>query len=625
MRISILSYVTLSSILLSEVSAFVPSQLRGVTTTSIDGSIDTALFGVNRRARRNNKQMQEQGKSRPDSFYDTMSEMDDDGKKKKKGKNMGKGKKGTQGQDNGPSSGGGGEGPGISSGSVADADTGDNSRPAVSKIVIDEATGIERIQQGQYVMDVATRKAVQLSDLGPQYRMAQMFPGVPPEIRDEYRVDWNTVEVPQLVETLRKVAYVPVTDEETGETKMTVPENNKPTDQALDFVTANRDLLGPRMSKVLGRLKLRAQSQMDKEGAIEMRKLWKHFMVIDESLTAPFRQMLSDAEGKVGPNFGNLDLKAFCSGELYERTANYLVLKGMVAHWEKKVRDAEYAENTDETRSNFLDVLMVGDPKRYLPEPPVIFRYNEVVRITLMAQNMTSIFVDTPELYDDLPAEVRFVQAASNIKGGTALRQYMVQEFCPAEEITPEALREGLRRLNVALSNMQIDPYGDLKNVVARLCEAVSVGTDDERDPYIPYLYNLDKDGPGSFETYTFNHDRQSLVRFLDSAKEIQQGGIGPTSGLFDQLSNEATNLFGFGQKADQKAEEEKKKAIKKEVYKVPDRRACGRPHNTGWLSLLGDEELGVGMSSGDPDEDVYESDNWREIISQRQRIGVSK
>ena len=60
-------------------------------------------------------------------------------------------------------------------------------------------------------------------------------------------------------------------------------------------------------------------------------------------------------------------------------------------------------------------------------------------------------------------------------------------------------------------------------------------------------------------------------------------------------------------------------------MYKVPDRRACGRPHNTGWLSLLGDEELGVGMSSGDPDEDVYESDNWREIISQRQRIGVSK
>ena len=88
---------------------------------------------------------------------------------------------------------------------------------------------------------------------------------------------------------------------------------------------------------------------------------------------------------------------------------------------------------------------------------------------------------------------------------------------------------------------MQIDPYGDLKNVVGRLCEAVSVRTDDERDPYVDYLYNLDKTGPGFFQTYTFNHDRQSLVRFLDSAKEIQQGGIGPTGNLFDQLSNVST------------------------------------------------------------------------------------
>ena len=131
------------------------------------------------------------------------------------------------------------------------------------------------------------------------------------------------------------------------------------------------------------------------------------------SISAPFRQMLLDAEGKVGPNFGNLDLNSFCSGELYERTACYLVLKGMVAHWEKKVRDAEYVEATPETQNNFIDLLMTGDPKRYLPDPPIIFRYNECIRITLMAQNMTSQFANTPELYDDLPPEVRFVESAS--------------------------------------------------------------------------------------------------------------------------------------------------------------------------------------------------------------------
>ncbi len=512
MKVTILSYVSIGTLLLSmQTAAFsvAPSTL----TNQVGATTSTGLFGKNRKARRLSRK--EQGNSRPSAFYDAIEDA----------------QKGSEKEERKEES-------AISGASLSDAAV-DGKRPAVSTIVVDEATGIERIQQGEYVMDVATRKAVKLSDLGPLYRLAQMFPGVPPEIREKYRLDKNTFEVPEMVEKLREVCLAPIKDEVTSEEKMGYPK--QPNDAALDFVTANRDLLGPRMTKTLGRLKLKAQSQMNKEEALEYRNLWKHFMIIDESLSAPFRQMLLDAEAKIGPNFGNLDLRAFCDGELYERAANYLVLKGMVAHWEKKVRDAEYIENTQETRSNFIEVLMVGDPKRFLPDPPVIFRYDEVVRITLMAQNMTAQFVNTPALYDDLPAEIRFVEAASFIKGGTALRKFMIEEFCPAEEITPEALREGLRRLDVALGNMQIDPYGDIKNVVNRLCEAVSVGSDDARDPYIPYLNNLDASGPGHFQTYTFNHDRQSLVRFLDSAKEIQQGGIGPTGNLFDQLSNVST------------------------------------------------------------------------------------
>jgi hypothetical protein len=55
--------------------------------------------------------------------------------------------------------------------------------------------------------------------------------------------------------------------------------------------------------------------------------------------------------------------------------------------------------------------------------------------------------------------------------------------------------------------------------------------------------------------------------------------------------------------------------------YKVPDARSAGRPHNLGWLDLLGDEEI-TGGSSDKSDEEVYESDNWREVIARKQRIG---
>lgn len=515
------------ALLLDGANTFAPSNLHCNVKSLSDNkmlgttsSSSTALFmGVSRKARRNTKK--EQSNSRPESFYDKLNEEDGKG-----------GKTATVEPDTDDE-------PTLLSGeSVTDAQVRMNQRPDVSTIVVDEQTGIERIQQGKYVMDVVTRRAVKLSKLGPMYRMAQMFPGVPPEIREKHRFDWNSVEVPEMVEKLREACLVPIKDKESGEEKLMIPPHPQVSDNALDFVTANRDLLSTKMKKTLGRLKLRAQSEMDVETALEYRKLWKHFMTIDDSISAPFKQMMMDAEGRVGPNFGNLDLKSFCGTELYERTADYLVLKGMVAHWEKKVMDAEYFENTPETRSNFIDVLMVGDPKRYLPNPPIIFRYDEVVRITLMAQNMTAQFVSTPELFDDLPPEVRFFEAATFIKGGTSLRQYMIEDFCPKEGITPEALREGMRRLEAQMANMQIDPYADLRNVMSRLSATMAVGTDDARDPYTSYLFSPNKDSPGYFQTYTFNHDRQSLVRFLDSAKEIQQGSIGPTSNLLDQLSN---------------------------------------------------------------------------------------
>ena len=123
---------------------------------------------------------QAQGNSRPNNFYDAM----EDGKKSDEDK--------SKREDV------------VSAASVTDVQG--DTRPQVSTIVLDEATGIERIQQGQFVMDVATRKAVQLSDLGPMYRLAQMFPGVPPEIREMHRMDKNTIEVPDMIDRFRKVS-----------------------------------------------------------------------------------------------------------------------------------------------------------------------------------------------------------------------------------------------------------------------------------------------------------------------------------------------------------------------------------------------------------------------------------
>lgn len=467
---------------------------------------------------------------------------------------------------------------------MADAVDRMQQRPELSTMIIDEETGVEIISQGQSVLDVVTRKAVKLSDKGPDYRLAQMFPGVPPEIREKYRFDWKTVEASQMVEQLKEACSVKLEDGTQG-----IPPHPSVANSGLDFVLANRDLLGFKMKRTLGRLTMRAQWKENVVEAREMQALWKNFLTLENHISAPFRQMLQDAEGRVGPNFGNLDLMKFADGDLYERIGNYIVLKGMVAHWEKKVVDADYCEKTPQTPENFVSVLSRGDPKRFLPDPPILFTLKECTQVCAMAQQMCKIFVENEELFGDFPPEIVFLEEAFKVKGGTALRKFMIDDFCPSRDITPEGLREGMRRFYQQLENMQIDPYGDVTNKIDDLHQAMAVGTDDLRDPYAPYLANTDKNGPGYFQTYTFNHNKQSIVRFLDnqypSAGNVE---VGPPPPEEDGEAFDFGALFNFGD--DDKKLRTEPKDEREIFYKVPEERAMGRPHELGWLDLLSDE-----------------------------------
>lgn len=538
-------------------------------------SSSSALFMVkSRKQKQNRKQTYE--KRRPEEFYDAVNEAG--GKKKKKKKKKGKRDEEEE----------------LREATMTEAQSRMEERPEVSTMIVDEETGIEVVAQGKSIMDVVTRKSVQLSNMGPEYRLAQMFPGVPMEVREKYRFDWKTVEVPEIVDSLRESCSVKLEDGSRG-----IPPHPSIANKAIDFILANRDLLGSRMKKTLGRVTMRSMSQGNKQEAIENQKLWKNFLTLENHISAPFRQILFDAEGRVGPQFGNLDVKSYCSGELYERAANYLVLKGMVATWEKKVVDADYQEKTPQTKENYMTVLAHGDPRRFLPDPPILFTMKECAQVCAMSQKLVKAFVEEPELFNDLPVEIRFLEKALTIKGGKALRQFIAEEFCPAEGITPEGLREGMRRLAVQMDNMQTDPYGDLTNILEQLCDGMQVGTDDDRDPYAPYLANKDPNGPGGFQTYTFNHGKLSLVRFLDGQYDREGGG----GEVAKEPSPSLANLFNFGGAPKEqpvvKEEPEEDEDAEGWVYKVPAARAAGRPHELGWLNMLDDQKGGDQMRLG--------------------------
>lgn len=133
------------------------------------------------------------------------------------------------------------------------------------------------------------------------------------------------------------------------------------------------------------------------------------------------------------------------------------------------------------------------------------------------------------------------------------------------------------------------------------------------------YLANLDVNGPGYFQTYTFDHDRQSMVRFLNNANGVQEGDIGGAKSVFDQLATEASGFLNFNRKqfTPENDESNTGDTNDKDEYLAPDTRACGRPNNVGWLDLLGDEEV-TGVKPEDKDAS-FDSDNWREVIQNKQ------
>lgn len=496
-------------------------------------------------------------------------------------------------------------------------------RPELSSLVVDEESGMQMVVQGRNVRDVVTQRAVKLSDMGPQYRLAQMFPGVPDDVRSKHRFrNWREIAVPDMVRMLNEACEVKL--DEAG-TARGIPPHPSVANRAVDFVLANRDLLGSRMNRALGRITMNAAWRGDRDEAVRLKRLWRHFTLLENHISAPLRQIVLDAEGRVGPNFGNLDLMSYCGGPLYERVANYLVLKGMVAHWEKKVVDADYIEKNPINDDNFFEVLVRGDPKRYLPDAPILYSLRDCTQVCAMAQQMCNQFVATEGLFGDFPPEIVFLEEALKVRGGTALRKYMIEEFCPERGITPEMLREGVRRLYQQLDNMPVDPYADLTNKVQDLAYAMAVGTDDAHDPYEPYLgmASLDKDSPAYFESYTFNSPKNSIIRFLDNqyasagsgiesfigppptAEEEAEAnlGVGSRGGgdnpfdmmdaLFKDMTGGDNPLGDFfselagGAGMGEKNLRSEPKPDRETVYRVPKERSMGRPHEVGWLEFL--------------------------------------
>jgi len=434
----------------------------------------------------------------------------------------------------------------------------DGDAPQVAQIIVDEDTGLKSVQTGNAIMDVTTRRAVVLSPLGPEYRLAEMFPGVPPEVRAKCRYDLQNRPMKDFIEEFAEAVkaddgtYPPV-------------GSNLLTDAGMDYLLANRDNLGERMKLALTALKLQAQSKLDLDGARRWRDVRQQLIVLELKASGPFRQVCLQNEQNIGPNFGNLDVASYCGGELYERVGAWVVLKGLVALWEKRTRDQQWREDTPMTSDNMVEWMLMGDPRILLPKAdaaasnvPPFYSAEDCGKIAIMCRKMSNEFVINPALFDDLPVELRYLEKATVIPSGTELRKFTVNEFCVEEDISLDGLIEGIKRFEVMLESMMVENYSPFLKVITGVRRAISVGTPEEIDPFSDYIDdNQNPNSPGHFEVYHEDPLEGSMMEYLaasDTAKNKNSVGdmnvVLNQLGIKGELASGIGDIFGFSNKA---------------------------------------------------------------------------
>mmetsp|Transcript_24059 Transcript_24059/g.50158 ORF Transcript_24059/g.50158 Transcript_24059/m.50158 type:complete len:519 (+) Transcript_24059:1-1557(+) len=440
---------------------------------------------------------------------------------------------------------------------------------ATQKVVVDSETGLRMISEGRAVMDVLTKQPVKLAST-TQGRNSEFMPRETDEERSRLRLSKPKVE--DLVEGL----------------KGSIANLYQPVDKdSVAWVLSNRDYMGVEMKRALTAVKLKMQSEGREDEAREYKALRDAYVILENYISSPFRQQVLTSESRVGPNFSNLDITSYAGDEECEVRATWVVLQGMRSVWEKKTRDQRYYEGTKRDSKNTMEYLSRGDPNRFNSDSDrKFYPLEDTERMTGWAQNMASTFSSNPTLMGMIGRDMRFVDKAILVEGGTEVRR-IAYEFAKEEGIEVEELREGVKRLLCQLENMQPDPYGKFTRIVNDVVKAMEVGTDDERSIYGEWLYSNRKDGPGWFQTYRMPESDLSMLRFLENEVDVKEGGLGPMDEVFKQL--------GFGGV----------------VEKVQGRKD-DRPEGLGWIDILDDEikeeevveEVEFEDEEGDEDED---------------------
>jgi len=301
-----------------------------------------------------------------------------------------------------------------------------------------------------------------------------------------------------------------------------------------EFVVANHDHLGYRGALLLTGLKMNAQYRKDKAAQEKYDALRRSFVLADQSVTVPLRQLVREAEGRLGPIAAAQDpkqFKALTSLSASEVNGLWVLIKAAVATWSDKVMFANEKINKlqkSAERTNDMEVKQQETD-----------RDGALGSLQVWSQ-LSDAFMEDKGFTDKLRPELKFIDTAAKLETETEVRKFAAQTFCPEAGMSVEDLREDVRYFRNSVQRLSPQNYGGLADLVTGLAEVLCAGAPDEVDIYTKAV----KAKATYFETYDLPgssklHELETIARSREDEKNY-----GPTAALQkDVMAKRPDNL----------------------------------------------------------------------------------
>jgi len=347
------------------------------------------------------------------------------------------------------------------------------------------------VAAGRRVLDPVSKMPVYLPQ-EEDTRMALCFPRGAKALRESARLSWSSATTYEEVRAGLLAAC------KAGNETMR------------DFVLANYDHLGVDVALLLTGLRMNALFRKSKGEAAELTEARDLFLKAEQILGTPFRQIMKEAELRVGASVNDFKALEKMASTLpaSEASASWLLIKAAVATWEDKfVFDQRRLARLQAAETQDLDKVREAETE-----------VQKTAANMDVWQRMAQAYTSSEAALAKLRPEMRFLDKAFNLASPQEVRDYAAKDFAGSDAaggLSEADLRERVRQLRVLLQRLSATNYGALLFKVEELSQVLAAGTPDE----VNYYAAAREAGACFFETYEMPENELSALRNWESER----------------------------------------------------------------------------------------------------------